>query len=123
MIVPDAWAYAAPGIVGAAFAGVAAVIGAVNKRDITAVKKEVSSVKATTEATHTLSNSAMGEQMKSTLAALMALSVVQHRLAANGQEAEVAAAEAVDVQVEAARKLLQDHLTKQAVVDAKEKAK
>jgi hypothetical protein len=112
------WAYA-PATVAAIAAGIAAVIGAINQREITGVKKDLTSVKHTSEATHTLSNSAMGQQLRENLATLQAWAVDRHRIAANGQEAEIAAAAAVDVKVEAARKALQDHLTKQAVVDAR----
>lgn len=128
MIVPDAWAYSAPGIVAAFFAGIAAILGAINKgtitevkKDVVAVKKEVVSVKATGEANHLLSNSAFGDQLKATLAALTALSISQHRHAANGLEAEIAAAKAIDVQVEAARIALDNHLAQQAIVDLKAK--
>jgi hypothetical protein len=117
------WAYA-PASIAAFAAGVAAVIGAVNKRDIGTVRKELVSVKHTGEATHTLSNSAMGAQLQVNVATLEALSVVLHRVAVTSkEEADAAAALAVDVRVDAAKKVLQDHLTKQAVVDSKVKEK
>jgi hypothetical protein len=68
---------------------------------------------------HILSNSAMGSQLLSKVELLKALAVFAHRLAETGTEADVAAAKALDVRVIAAQVEYQDHLIKQAKVDAK----
>lgn len=102
-----------PGIIAALASGVAMVLGAVNKIQLEGVKRVA-------DATHTLSNSAMGQQLVTNLATMEALSVVLHRIAAGqgGVEADVEAAKAIDVRVAAAKKEYTEHLIKQAVVDA-----
>jgi hypothetical protein len=104
-----------PGIIAAIGGGAAAIIGALNRRDVKSVKK-------TSEATHILSNSAMGAQLAINVELLQALSVQAHRFASlTKQDGDVATAKAFDVRVEGAKKLYQEHLTKQAVVDAQVK--
>ncbi len=126
LTVSDEWARSAPGIISSFFAGIAVIVGLFTKKEVSSVKKDVVSVKedvvsvkATGEANHTMSNSAMTNQIKATVAALTALSISQRRHAVSGQLADIAAADAIDVQVEAARKLLEEHQTQQAILDAK----
>ena len=95
------------------------IISILNHFSIKAGNKEINSVKKTGEATHTLSNSAMGAQLAINVELLQALSVQAHRFATmTGQEGDTATAKAFDVRVTGAQKLYQEHLTKQAVVDA-----
>ena len=79
----------------------------------------IKSVQKTAEATHILSNSAMGEQLKQSLQFAIANSVTAHRLAVLTKEAgDEAAALASDVVVKQQAALLQEHLISQAKVDA-----
>jgi hypothetical protein len=114
------WAYA-PATIAAAGAGIAAIIGAVkNNRDIAGVKKSLVKVEKTSEAIHTLSNSAMGAQLLTKVELLQMLAVQAHRLAEVTKEAaDAAVAQSFEVQVAAAKKVYQDHLMQQAVVDAR----
>jgi len=99
--------------IAAILSSVAVIIGSLNKSTIESVKK-------TGEATHTLSNSAMGAQLLSSIADKEALAVVLHSVATkSGVLSDLEAAAAMDVRVEAAKKLYQEHVRNQAVVDAK----
>jgi hypothetical protein len=99
---------------------VAAVGSIVNGWRLTRTNKELKSVRKTGEATHTLSNSAMGEQIKTKLETFRAMSVIAHRLAlVTGTEGDHASAEALDVQVELVAKELSEHVARQAAVDAR----
>jgi hypothetical protein len=80
---------------------------------------KTSAIKKVADATHTLSNSAMGAQLLANVQNLEALGVLAHRFAQNGVEADIAYAAAIDVRVEAAKEEYQDHIRKQAVVDSK----
>lgn len=78
---------------------------------------KISRVGKTANAIHTLSNSAMGAQLQQKVDLLKALSVFAHA-AQPSNDASEAAADAVDIRVKAAEKELQDHLLRQALVDA-----
>ena len=80
---------------------------------------KTSQVKKIAEATHTLTNSAMGAQLLTNVQNLEALAVLAHRFAENNNESDIAAASAIDVRVAAAKALYQKHLINQATVDAK----
>lgn len=109
---PSSWSFAAP-IITATFAGIAVCFGAWNAHRIESVKK-------TAEATHTLSNSAMGGQILGKVQALTASAVVARRLAqVTNSPADFANAAALDVQVAAAATEYQTHVSNQAVVDSK----
>lgn len=76
-------------------------------------------VKKTGEATHLLSNSAMGEKYKDKVEICQKLAVLAHRLAEYTKQPEAdAAALVADVDVEKAKRDLQEHLIRQAKVDA-----
>jgi hypothetical protein len=76
-------------------------------------------VKKTGEATHMLSNSAMGAQLQDKVDVYKELAVMAHRLADYTSDPEAkAAAIACDVQVDKARLELREHLIRQAKVDA-----
>jgi len=75
-------------------------------------------IKKVADATHALSNSAMGVQLLANVQNLEALSVLAHRFAENNNAADIAAAVAIDVRVESAKTVYQEHLKQQAVVDA-----
>jgi hypothetical protein len=79
---------------------------------------KISRVGKTANAIHTLSNSAMGAQLQQKVDLLKALAVFAHRFADIGNDADKAAATALDVRVRSAEKDLQDHLVRQALVDA-----
>jgi hypothetical protein len=90
----------------------AVIIGALNRSDVISTKK-------TGEATHVLTNSAMGQQLLDGIADKQALSVVLHSVAsASGKAEDLAAATAMDVRVKAAEAKYQQHQKNQAVVDA-----
>jgi hypothetical protein len=77
-------------------------------------------MKKVVDATHTLSNSAMGTQLKARVDAGKALAVALHRTAEmTGAVGDKAAAAAADQNVVETQKVLDNHLTQQAVVDAK----
>lgn len=81
---------------------------------------KLDSVKKTGEATHDLSNSAMGAQLLAAIEDKQALSVVLHAVAKErGTPEALAAAQAQDVRVETAKKLYNEHQRNQAKVDAK----
>jgi hypothetical protein len=68
---------------------------------------------------HTLTNSAMGAQLKLNLQFAERFAVQAHRLASITKETgDLAAAVAADVDVEAQKSVYQDHLLRQAKVDA-----
>ena len=85
---------------------------------------KLESVKKTAEATHTLSNSALGALLQGGVDDAKEKAVLCHRLAeiakAAGGDAsgDIAAAVAADLKVEQRIKLLQAHLIQQAKVDA-----
>ena len=63
-------------------------------------------------------SSDLGAQLKMNVANLEALHVVLTRVAESSkQESDIAAAKAIGVQVEAAQKLYDEHVAKQALVD------
>lgn len=75
-------------------------------------------VKRTGEATHALSNSAMGVQLQTKLDMAKELAVMSYRLADYTKQPEAkAAALAADVKVALAQTELQDHLIRQAKAD------
>jgi len=81
--------------------------------------KTLESIKETGEATHTLSNSSMGAQLKLNVVALRTAAVALHRLAVQTKaDADIAAAKAADVAVHEAESILEIHLQRQAQVDA-----
>jgi hypothetical protein len=125
------WAYA-PATIAAFAAGVAAIIGAINKRQLDSVKTDVAtvktdvatvgtavaSVKDDTVAVHTLTNSAMGAQLLVRVELLQAQAVQAYRIAAiTKEDSDLAMAKALDVQVDAARKIYQAHQVQQAIAD------
>lgn len=115
---PSVLSYVAQ-IITSVFAGIAAIIGAINIGKINRAERKIESVRKTGEATHELSNSAMGQQLLTNVELLAELSVQAHRFAAVTKEAaDLATAQAFDVKVEAAKKLYETHVRKQAVVDA-----
>lgn len=79
---------------------------------------KAAAIKRVADATHVLSNSAMGAQLLANVQNLEALSVLAHRFAENKNEADKAAADAIDVRVKAAKEEYQEHLKRQAIVDA-----
>jgi hypothetical protein len=88
------------------------VVGAWNAR-------QASKIKATGEAVHLLSNSAMAAQLTQNVQFSQAIAVLAHRIAKDSQqEGDLAAAAAADLVVLEQKKLLQEHLIKQAKVDA-----
>jgi len=96
-----------------------ATIGAWQATRSAARDKVIISIKKTTEATHVLTNSAMGEQLKTAVQFATSTSVLAHRLAALTKEAgDAAYATATDIVVKEQQALLQKHLTAQAIVDA-----
>src|ERR1700683_503654 len=100
-------------VLGAVGGMIATVIGAMNRTDVLSVKR-------TGVATHILTNSAMGEQLLAGIADKQALSVVLHAIATkSGSQADLDAAAAMDVRVEAAKVKSQTHIKNQAVVDAR----
>jgi hypothetical protein len=103
------------GIFAAVGSTVATILGAMNRTDVLSTKK-------TGEATHILTNSAMGQQLLDGIADKQALSVVLHTLATNsGKPEDLAAAIAMDVRVKAAEVKYQQHQRNQAIVDEKMK--
>lgn len=116
------WAYA-PATIAAIFAGVASIVGTiVTHRKSVENGQELAKVKKTGEATHTLTNSAMGAQLLTTVELLQAQAVQAHRIAAlTHEDADEATAEALEVKVKAAQEVYQKHMTNQAIVDAKSK--
>ena len=75
--------------------------------------------KKVVDATHQLSNSAMGAQLQDAVDSALEKSVLQHRLAElTNADGDKAAAAAADLRVIAKKKLLYDHLANQAIVDA-----
>ena len=78
-------------------------------------------IKKVADATHILSNSAMGQQLLSKVQILESLSVVAHRLAhTTNNSADTAAADAIDVRVQSAQQDYEKHQQRQAIVDAAE---
>jgi hypothetical protein len=74
-----------------------------------------------TKATHVLSNSAMGEQKRVNVEFAEAAAVSMHRIAAlTGEAGDIAAAEAADIRVRTQRIIYEQHLIRQAKVDAQE---
>jgi hypothetical protein len=70
-------------------------------------------------AIHTLTNSAMGAQLKLNVEFAQQNSVLAHRLAAiSNSEGDIAAAAAADVVVETQKAIYQEHILRQAKVDA-----
>ena len=88
-----------------------AIIGAWTAHKTSAIKKVA-------DATHILTNSAMGAQLLANVQNLQAMAVLAHRFAENGNAADIAAAVAIDVRVEEAKAKYQDHVKRQAIVDA-----
>jgi hypothetical protein len=83
--------------------------------------KKIESIKKTGEATHTLSNSAMGAQLKLNVEFAQSNAVILHRMADYTKtEGDAAAALAADVKLEAQKVIYQAHLVQQAKVDATE---
>lgn len=80
--------------------------------------KKIDEVKETTDAVHILTNSQMGSQLLEKLQLTEELSVFAHHAADRGTPADVAAAVAIDVRVLARKQEYQDHLIRQAKVDA-----
>ena len=73
----------------------------------------------TVNAIHTLTNSAMGAQLKLNVQFAEQNAVLAHRLAEMSKsEGDVAAATAADVVVESQKAIYQEHLVRQAKVDA-----
>jgi hypothetical protein len=73
------------------------------------------------KATHILSNSAMGEQKRVNVEFAEAAAVSMHRIAAlTGEAGDIAAAEAADIRVRTQRIIYEQHLIRQAKVDAQE---
>jgi hypothetical protein len=96
-----------------------AVISAWTAAKSAARDRKLESVKKTGEATHTLSNSAMGAQLKMNVTFARAAAVMARRLAeVTKQSGDTAAAAAADVQVIEQEAILQVHLIQQARVDA-----
>src|ERR1700690_3356296 len=79
---------------------------------------KAAAIKKVTDATHVLTNTAYGAQLLINGQNLEALAVLSHRFAESGGRADVDAAAAIDVRVEAAKAEYQMHLKQQAVVDA-----
>jgi hypothetical protein len=80
---------------------------------------QLNKIKKTGEATHTLSNSAMGSQLQSKVETTQQIAVLSHRLAEYTKQPEAeAAAIAADLKVLQAKQEYQDHLIRQAKVDA-----
>jgi len=78
-------------------------------------------IKKTGEATHMLSNSAMGEQKKLNVDFARRYAVQAHRIAEiTNVDADKVAAEAADVVVKDQEMIYQQHLINQAKVDAKD---
>jgi ribose/xylose/arabinose/galactoside ABC-type transport system permease subunit len=123
VIIFQGWNFASnPNFINAAnsiaLLGIAA-IGAWQATKAAARDKIIVSIKKTAEATHILSNSAMGEQLKTAVQFATSTSVIAHRLADLTKEAgDAAYATATDVVVKEQQALLQKHLTAQAVIDA-----
>lgn len=83
--------------------------------------EQVASIKATGEATHILSNSAMGAQLKLNVSFARAVAVMAHRVATiTKEDGDLASAEAADIQVHDQEAILQLHLIQQAKVDARD---
>lgn len=82
---------------------------------------KLNKINRTVAATHVLSNSAMGAQLQAKVDILMQLAVMSHRLADYTKQPEAeAAAVASDLNVLTAKAELQEHLIRQAKVDAVE---
>jgi hypothetical protein len=78
-------------------------------------------IKKTGEATHILSNSAMGEQKKLNVDFAKANAVLAHRIAVlTREEGDIDAATDADVRVKIQEDLYKAHLVQQAKVDAKD---
>jgi hypothetical protein len=70
---------------------------------------------------HTLTNSAMASQLKVNVEFSQQNAVLSHRLAdISKSEGDIAAAVAADVVVEAQKQIYQEHMLKQAKVDARD---
>jgi hypothetical protein len=96
-----------------------AVIGAWTAAKQSARDKEVASIKKTGEAVHTLTNSAMGAQLKNAVVLAKQSAAFAHRVADSTKEAgDIAAAVAADTVVEDQEAILQIHLMNQAKADA-----
>jgi hypothetical protein len=67
---------------------------------------------------HTLTNSAMGDQLLGKVELLEAMLVLAQRLAESGTDADIAAADALAVRVESAKVKYAEHQLQQARVDA-----
>jgi hypothetical protein len=81
--------------------------------------KKLEKIKKTGEAIHTLSNSAMGAQLKKNVQFAKANAILYHRLAViSGIPSDLAAAMAADVVTESEVELLNTHLAQQAKVDS-----
>lgn len=73
---------------------------------------------------HVLTNSAMGAQLKLNVEFAQQNAVLAHRLSAiSKEEGDIAAATAADVVVETQKAIYQDHLLRQAKVDAQQGGK
>jgi len=79
---------------------------------------KAAAIKKVADATHILTNSAMGAQLLANVQNLQAMAVLAHRFAENNNASDIAAAAAIDVRVEEARAKYQEHVKRQAVVDA-----
>jgi hypothetical protein len=90
-----------------------AIIGIINTRKLEAVKK-------TGEATHKLSNSAMGAELQGRVDDAEVISLLFHRIAqlSGNAPGDLEAATAADKKLEQRKKLLNQHLVQQAAVDA-----
>ena len=79
---------------------------------------KTSTIKKVADATHVLTNSAMGEQLLANVQNLQAMAVLAHRFAENNNAGDIASAVAIDVRVEEAKAKYQEHVKNQAIVDA-----
>ena len=81
--------------------------------------KKAAKVEKVVNAVHTLTNSAMGSQLKLNVEFAERISVQAHRLAdLSKQDADIAAALAADVVVKEQEAVYQEHLVRQAKVDS-----
>jgi hypothetical protein len=84
----------------------------------TATSLTANSTAAVVKDIHTLSNSAMGAQLKGAIEVAEQVAVLAHRLAESGAAGDVAVAAAADLKVAANKVLYQEHQIQQAKVDA-----
>ena len=95
-----------------------AIIGVWTAHKTAAIKDKTDEIKKVADATHTLSNSAMGAQLKMNVQFATSDAVSKHRIATLTNEAgDIAAAQAADIVVKEQEDLLQRHVIAQAKVD------